>query len=110
LNIPKTVVLRILKEDLGKKKLCARFVLQSFTPEQMEGRVTYFQDITAKVDEHKNFNKIMTADETWCLAYDPETKGQRFECLSETSPRPNELKFQTSRKTNMLIIFSSLKA
>jgi len=26
LNIPKTVVLRILKEDLGKRKLCERFV------------------------------------------------------------------------------------
>jgi DNA-binding IscR family transcriptional regulator len=25
-NIPKTVVLRILKKDLGKRKLCARFV------------------------------------------------------------------------------------
>ena len=24
-NIPKTVFLRILKEDLGKRKLCARF-------------------------------------------------------------------------------------
>ena len=36
LNIPKTVVLRILKEDLGKRKLCARFVPQSLTPEQRE--------------------------------------------------------------------------
>ena len=26
LNIPKTVVLRILKEDLGKRKLCVRFL------------------------------------------------------------------------------------
>ena len=33
LNIPKTVVLRIMKEDLGKRKLCARFVPHSFTPE-----------------------------------------------------------------------------
>jgi hypothetical protein len=30
LNIPKTVVLRILKEDLGETKLCARFVSHSF--------------------------------------------------------------------------------
>jgi hypothetical protein len=28
LNIPKPVVLRILKEDLGKRKLCAGFVLR----------------------------------------------------------------------------------
>jgi hypothetical protein len=36
LNIPKTVVLRILRDDLGKRKLCARFVPQSLTHEQRE--------------------------------------------------------------------------
>ena len=34
LNISKTVVLRILKEDLGKRKLCARFVPHSLTPQK----------------------------------------------------------------------------
>ena len=33
LNIPKTVVLQILNEDLGKRKLCACFVPHSLTPE-----------------------------------------------------------------------------
>jgi len=33
LNIPKTVDLRILKEDLGKRKLRARFVPHSLTPQ-----------------------------------------------------------------------------
>jgi hypothetical protein len=36
LNIPKTVVLRILKEDLGKRRLCAHFVPHSLAPEQRE--------------------------------------------------------------------------
>ena len=36
LNIPKTVVLQILKEDLGKRKMCADFIPQSLTPEQRE--------------------------------------------------------------------------
>jgi len=36
LNIPKTVVIWILKEDLGKRKLCTRFILHSLTPEQRE--------------------------------------------------------------------------
>jgi len=39
LNIPKTVVLWILKEDLEKRKLCARFVPHSLTREQREDRV-----------------------------------------------------------------------
>jgi len=55
LNIPKTVVLRILKEDLGKIKLCASFVPHSLTPEQREDRVTSCQDITAMVDANKIF-------------------------------------------------------
>ena len=60
LNIPKTVVLRILKEDLGKRKLCARFVPHSLTPEQREDRVTSCQDIIAMADADKIFfNKIV---------------------------------------------------
>jgi hypothetical protein len=50
LNIPKTVVLLILKEDLGKRKLCARFVPHSLTHEQREDRVTSGQDIIAMAD------------------------------------------------------------
>jgi hypothetical protein len=55
LNIPRTVVPRIPKEDLGKKKLCACFVPHSFTPEQSEDRVTFFQDIIAMPEADKHF-------------------------------------------------------
>jgi len=55
LNIPKTVVLRILKEDLRKKKLCARSVPHSLTPEQREDRVTSFQDIIVMADADNIF-------------------------------------------------------
>ena len=57
LNIPKAVVLRNLKEDLGKRKLCARFVPHSLTPEQKEDRVTSCQDIITMADADK---KILT--------------------------------------------------
>jgi hypothetical protein len=55
LNIPQTVVRRILKEDLGKRKFCARFVPQSLTPEQKEDRVTSCQDIVAMANADKLF-------------------------------------------------------
>jgi hypothetical protein len=59
LEIPKTVFLRILKEDLGKKKLCERFVPHSLTPEQREDRVIFFQDIMAMADADKKiFNNF----------------------------------------------------
>jgi hypothetical protein len=57
LNIPKAVVLRIVKEDLGKRKLCADFVPHCLTPKQREDRVTPCQDIIAMADENKNFFK-----------------------------------------------------
>jgi hypothetical protein len=47
------------------------------TPEQREDRVTSYQDINVMADADKNFvNKIITGNETWCFAYDPETKRQ----------------------------------
>jgi len=53
----------------------------------------------------KFFNKIITGDETWCFAYDPETKQQSSERVGETSPRPKKLKFQRSCIKTVLIIF-----
>jgi hypothetical protein len=55
LNIPKTVVLQIQKEDLGKRKLCLCFVPHSLTLEQREDRVTSCQDIIAKAYADKTF-------------------------------------------------------
>jgi len=107
LNVPKTVVLRILKEDLGKRKLCAHFIPHSFTLEQ--DQVTSYQDIIAMDDADNNFfNKIITGDETWCFAYDPETKQQSSEWVGETSPRLKKLKFQRSCIKTMLITFFQL--
>ena len=111
LNIPKTVVLRILKEDLGKRKVRARFFPQSLTPGQREDIATSCQDIITMADADKNFlNKIITGDETWCFAHDPETKRQNPEWVGETSPRPKKLKFQRFRIKIILVFFSTLKA
>jgi len=77
LNIPTTVVLGILKENLGKIKLCARFVPHSLTPGQREDGVTSCQGVIAIAEaDKKGFNKIITGDETCCFAYDLETKRQ----------------------------------
>jgi len=56
-------------------------------------------------DADNFFNKIITEDENWCFAYDPETKRQSSEWVGETSPRPKKLKFQRSRIKTMLVFF-----
>jgi len=78
LNFLKTVFLRILKEDWGKRELCARYVPHSFTPEQREDRVTSCQDIIAMADVDNFFlNKIIT-------------NGKSSEWVGETSPSAEE--------------------
>jgi hypothetical protein len=100
LNIHKiVVVLRILKEDLGKRKLCACFVPHYLTPEQREDRVTSGQDIIAMADGDKFFlNKSIREMRLDVLR-------QSSERVSETSLRPKKLKFQSSRIKILLIIF-----
>jgi hypothetical protein len=73
------------------------------TPEQREDRVTSGKDIIAMADADKNvFNKIITGNETWCFAYDTETKRQSSEWVGQIFPRPKKLKFQMSRIKTML--------
>jgi len=101
LNIPKTLVLRILKEDLGKRKLSARFVRHSLTTDQREDRVTSCQDIIEMVDaDNIFFNKIINGDGTWCFAHNPKTKRQTSEWVGE-----KKLKFQRSNIKTMFTIF-----
>jgi hypothetical protein len=107
LNIPKTVVLWIMKEDLGKRMLYAGFVPHSLKPEQREDQVTSCQDIIAMANADKNFfNKTIMGEEIWCFAYDPKTKQQSSEWVGEKSPQLKKLKFEKSCIKNMLIIFS----
>jgi hypothetical protein len=75
LNIPKTIVLWIPKEDLRKRRLRACFVPHSLTPEQREDRVTSCQVIIVMADAKKKiFSKIITGDETCCFDCDSEKK------------------------------------
>jgi len=92
-NTPESAIIRILKKDLRKRKLCARFDPHSLTPEQREDRVTSCQDIIAMADADKHFFLIIRGDETLCFAYDTEPKRRSSEWVDETSPRPKKLKF-----------------
>jgi len=97
LNIPKTVVLRILKEELGKRKLCARFVPHSLIPEEREDRVTSCQDTIAMADADKNFLTIITEDETWCFVYNPRNKRTEFSVGWWNIPSAEEIEIPKAR-------------
>ncbi|GFT41250.1 histone-lysine N-methyltransferase SETMAR [Nephila pilipes] len=109
LNMSVGSVFTIMMEDLKKKKLCARFVPHTLTTEQKEHRIASSEDLIAAADEDPNFLKtIVTADESWCLEYDPETKRQSSEWTSPGKGRPMKVRASKSKtKTMMLVFFDS---
>ena len=96
LNIGKKTVHRIVTEDLGKRKICARFVPHALTTEQKQERVVYCQDLLLMGQDERFWENIITGDETWCFAYDLATKRQSAEWVGQNSPKPNKLWFQKS--------------
>jgi len=106
LNIPKTVVLWIIKEDLRKRKLCASFVPHSLTPEQREDQVTLSETLPQwPIQTNISLTKVLWETRPDVFAYDPETKRQSYEWVGETSCWPKKLKFQRPCIKTILIIF-----
>jgi hypothetical protein len=55
----------------------------------MDELVAACQDLLHMFNGDESFqDKIITGDESWCFAYDPETKRQSSEWVGEHSPRP----------------------
>jgi len=73
-NIDRETVRKILTEDLGMRKVCAKMVPKELTEEQKQRRVTIFQDLLERQDDI--LGHVITGDETWVYQYDPETKQQ----------------------------------
>ena len=106
LNIAKTVVHDIIRNVLKKKKVCAKFVPHSLTPEQKEQRVNACRNLIEMADEDNTFlQKIITGDESWCFQYEPTTKRQSAEWLSTGEPRPTKVRMTKSKTKVMLITF-----
>jgi len=72
--IGKETFCRIVTEDLGKRKICARFVPHALTTEQKQERVVYCPDLLLMGQDECFWENIITGDKTWCFTYDPATK------------------------------------
>ena len=77
MEIPKTTVSKILTQDLGIKRVMAKFVLWPLLPEQKEQRATVANDLIQTATNEPDFlKKITTGYESWVYGYDLEMKGQ----------------------------------
>ena len=80
LGINSERVWRIIMEDLGMRKICAKMVPRLLTEGQMERHVQVCQDILEQLETEPNFLKRVVSDhESWIFEYDPLTKRQSLE-------------------------------
>lgn len=54
-------------------------------------------------------NMIVTADETWCFLYDPQTKRQSVEWKTKTSPKRKSFRMDKRKGKVMLVVFFDYK-
>ena len=94
LNIGKETVRRIVTEDLGKRKICARFVPHALTTEQKQERALYCQDLLLMGQDENFWENIITSDKIWCFVHDPATKQQSAEWVGQNSPKTKKPRFQ----------------
>ena len=96
----------ILTEDLGLRRVAAKFVPKLLTAEQKQRRVDISQDMLQSVDNDDNFlTSIITEDESWVYGYDPETKFQSSQWQSPQDPRPKKARQVRSNVKVMLTVF-----
>lgn len=101
---------RILTEDLGMKRVAAKFVPRLLTAEQKQGRVEACCALKEESRSDPNFfSKVITGDETWCYGYDPESKQQSSQWKTSGSPRPKKARQVKSNIKTMLISFFDVK-
>ena len=106
LGISKDTVNTIIREDLGERKICSRFVPHKLTDEQKAKRMETHGNIITMCDQNPSFLRtIVTGDETWCYQFDSESKRQSMEWRSSSSPRPKKSRLQKSKVKTMLIAF-----
>jgi len=99
-------VRRIIIEDLGMRKICAKMVPRLLNERQKVRRVQVCRDILEQLETEPNLLKrVVTGDESWIFDYDLLTKRQSLEWKSALSPRPKKARIFRSKTKMMLIAF-----
>ncbi|GFW83182.1 uncharacterized protein TNCV_3237291 [Trichonephila clavipes] len=80
-NVPRSVVYKIVNEDLNFKKLCSRWVPRLLTVEHREKRFAISLDFFIRCEEEEDdmLNRIVIGDETWVSHITLESKQQSIE-------------------------------
>ena len=106
LGISKDTALTIVRNDLGKRKICSRFLPHKLMDKQKVKRMETSGNFISMCDQDPLLLKnIVTGDETWCYQLDPEWKRQSMAWRSPTSPQPKNSGQQKSKIKTLLIAY-----
>lgn len=78
LGISPPAIHTILHDHLVVKKICSRWIPHNLTNAEKKARVDWCKKMIKKYNSgaSNEVNKIVTGDESWIYAYEPETKQQ----------------------------------
>ena len=89
-NMIQEAIRRILTEELGMRKICAKMVPRNLTQQQWDAWVSICVELLEQVEaDPELMERVITGDESWFFQYDPETR-QSLEWRSKGSPRPKK--------------------
>ena len=101
---------KILTEDLKMRRVASKFVPRLLSVDQKQQRLDVCLDLKENAANDPSFlSNVITGDETWVYAYDPETKTQSSQWKSPGSPRPKKARQVRSNIKSMLICFFDQK-
>jgi len=107
LGISRERVRFIIHEDLGMRKLSAKWVPKCLNTDQKRKRCQSSEQILEffRCDPNDFLSRLVATDETWLYHYDPETKQQSMEWRHSGSPHPKKTPRAKFRWKNLASIF-----
>jgi histone-lysine N-methyltransferase SETMAR len=86
-GIPSSSIHRILTQDLGLRKVTARWVPHHLTEEHKARRIATARQLLHRFRQEGSafLERIVTLDETWACSYEPNLKSQNSEWQSSTT-------------------------
>ena len=110
-GIHSSSVLKILRERLGLRKICARWVPHLLADEQKQSRVRLASQVIEKYDkcDPRGLEEIVTGDETWIYHFQPDSMAKNKVWVSSEGDRPVIARRCKTSNCMLYAIFFDLK-
>ncbi|UYV66392.1 hypothetical protein LAZ67_4001526 [Cordylochernes scorpioides] len=96
----------IFINDLGMRRVAAKFVPKLFNCDQKQHRMNIANEMLDSVRDDPNLlQRVITGDEAWVYGYDVETKAQSSQWKLPHEPRPKKARQVRSNVKVLLTVF-----